>query len=133
MMVKSGPANSDGQVCAPPDGSFGTIHSFNTIPRQFHSIEHCHTYRVRCDCHNKKHIRSCAMRFVAIFAFLASPVASLGLDKFSFETELLGIQFDSWAETHGKVYTCMHSKAKKFEVWRKNHGESNVRVWPACL
>jgi hypothetical protein len=49
MMVKSGPANRDGQLCAPPDRSFGTIHSFNTVPRQFHSKGHCHTYRVRGD------------------------------------------------------------------------------------
>lgn len=72
------------------------------------------------------------MKFVAIFAFLASSVASSGLDKYSFETELLGIQFDAWAEAHGKVFTCMHSKAKRFEVWRKNHGESSMRDEPAC-
>jgi hypothetical protein len=66
------------------------------------------------------------MKFVSIFAFLATFVAATGLDQFSFETELMGIQFDDWAETHGKVYTCEHAKAKRFEIWRRNHGELPV-------
>lgn len=61
------------------------------------------------------------MKFVSIFAFLASSVAASGLDQSSFEMELMGIQFNTWADAHGKVYTCEHSKAKRFEIWRKNH------------
>lgn len=74
------------------------------------------------------------MKFVSIFAFLASSVAASGLDQYSFETELMGIQFNTWADAHGKVYTCEHAKAKRFEIWRKNHGESLVRrAKKACL
>ena len=64
------------------------------------------------------------MKYLAIFAFLASAAASsLRLDATSFESELMGIEFLSWTEVHGKEYSCEHEKAKRFDIYRKNHGE----------
>lgn len=64
------------------------------------------------------------MKYLAIFAFLASAAASsLRLDTASFEAELMGIEFHSWTEVHGKEYNCEHEKAKRFDIYRKNHGE----------
>lgn len=76
--------------------------------------------------HNAEHQRL-TMKFVSILPFLASVVAAATLDLNSFETELMDIEFHSWIETHGKVYTCTHEKAKRFDIWKRNHGESSFQ------
>ena len=69
------------------------------------------------------------MKFLSILTFAACAAIPTDAalpqqqDSHSFETELLGIQFEEWSKLHGKEYTCVHSKAKRFEVWKKNHGE----------
>jgi len=34
---------------------------------------------------------------------------------------LLGLEFESWAGTHGKKYEHTEEKARRFEIWRGNH------------
>jgi hypothetical protein len=41
----------------------------------------------------------------------------------SFEDELLGLEFHSWLEQHGKDYTAPHEKELRFRVWKQNHGK----------
>lgn len=67
------------------------------------------------------------MKFVvAIFALLASKPVAHSIDKALFEQELLGLEFDAWAEEHGKEYEHTKEKARRFEIWRDNHGEDVI-------
>lgn len=64
------------------------------------------------------------MKFVvAIFALLAAKPVAHSIDKALFEQELLGLEFDSWTQDHGKEYEHTKEKARRFEIWRDNHAK----------
>lgn len=62
------------------------------------------------------------MKFSAISLtlILSEVIAKSSMDV-EFETQLLNLRFDSWVEEHGKEYTKVEEKERRFSIWRHNH------------
>jgi hypothetical protein len=68
------------------------------------------------------------MKFLCVSLLVVLGGATLDSD--SFEAELLSVQFDVWAEEHGKEYHCEHEKTTRRDIWIQNHGKNTrLRSW----
>eukprot|EP00545_Synedropsis_sp_CCMP1620_P011981 CAMPEP_0119010412 /NCGR_PEP_ID=MMETSP1176-20130426/4986_1 /TAXON_ID=265551 /ORGANISM="Synedropsis recta cf, Strain CCMP1620" /LENGTH=356 /DNA_ID=CAMNT_0006963065 /DNA_START=110 /DNA_END=1180 /DNA_ORIENTATION=+ len=60
---------------------------------------------------------------VALLTLLAATTSTADVPQnaASFAQELMGIEFHSWTEQHGKLYNTPHEKELRFQVWQQNH------------